>query len=110
MGRFRKEPEEEIPESRPATTPEEQENRMISLAVELAEKQLRDGTAATPLINHYLRLATVKERKEVEKLALETELLKARTDQIGSAARSDQMYEKAINAFREYSGSTEVID
>ena len=110
MGRPRKQTEEAVPELRPATTAEEQENRMISLAVSLAEKQLRDGTATTPVISHYLRLATVKEKRELEKLSLENELLKARTEQIGSSARSEQLYEQAINAFRKYSGADEILD
>ena len=93
-----------------ARTVEERQDQAINLAYELAEKQLRDGTATTPVISHYLRLATVKEKRELEKLSLENELLKARTEQIGSSARSEQLYEQAINAFRKYSGADEIMD
>lgn len=89
----------------PARTPEEQENRMISLAVNLAEKQLLDGTASPTTINHFLKLATVREQREQEKLMLETKLLEARTEQIGSQAKSEAMYKEAIEAFRVYSGN-----
>lgn len=89
----------------PARTPEEQENRMISLAVGLAEKQLKDGTASPTIINHYLKLATTKEQHELEKVKLENQLLKARTEQISSQARSETMYKEAIEAFRVYSGN-----
>lgn len=89
----------------PARTPEAQENRMISLAVGLAERQLIDGTASPTTINHFLKLATIREQREQEKLILENELLKARTEQIGSQAKSEAMYKEAIEAFRVYSGN-----
>ena len=89
----------------PARTPEEQENRLISLAVGLAEKQLLDGTASPTTVNHFLKLATVREQREQEKLVLETKLLAARTEQIGSQAKSEAMYKEAIEAFRIYSGN-----
>lgn len=104
MGRPRKQTDESIPSSRPATTPEAQENTLIALAVELAERQLREGTASTQVINHFLKLATMREAAEREKLALENQLLKAKTDQITSQARSETMYKEAIDAFRMYSG------
>lgn len=89
----------------PTRTPEAQENRMISLAVGLAERQLIDGTASPTTINHFLKLATIREQREQEKLILENELLKARTEQIGSQAKSEAMYKEAIEAFRVYSGN-----
>lgn len=109
MGSSREPEESGKPRSRPATSPEAQENRMISLAVDLAEKQLAEGTAATPVVVHYLKLATVREASEREKLKLENELLKARTDQIGSQANSEAMYSEALAAMRSYSGITEEI-
>lgn len=78
---------------------------MISLAVGLAEKQLQDGTASPTIINHYLKLATTKEQHELEKVKLENKLLLARTEQIGSQAKSEAMYKEAIEAFRVYSGN-----
>lgn len=49
---------------RPATTPEARENQLIARAVDLAEKQLMEGTASTQVIVHYLRLGSTKERIE----------------------------------------------
>lgn len=37
---------------RPALTPEARENQLISLASDLAEKQLREGTASSQVITH----------------------------------------------------------
>ena len=45
-----------------ALTPEDRESQLIAAAVNLAEKQLRDGTASPSVITHYLRLASGKER------------------------------------------------
>ena len=103
----RKKAEEPIHSLPPARTPEQQENRMISLAMGLAEKQLIDGTASPTTINHYLKLATTKEQHELEKVKLENQLLKARTEQIGSQAKSEAMYKEAIEAFKHYSGNAE---
>ena len=43
---------------RPALTPEARENQLIALAVNLAEKQLREGTASSQVITHYLKKST----------------------------------------------------
>lgn len=94
-----------------ASTPKQRENQMISLAVDLAEKQLREGTASAQVITHYLRLATEKERLEREMLEKRTELMSAKTESIKSAQRMEELYSDALNAMRLYSGnsSEEVI-
>lgn len=88
----------------PATTPEARENQLIALAVDVAERQLQDGTAAAQVITHYLKLGTTREKLEQEKLARENELLKARSDSIASAQRVEELYTKALNAMRSYAG------
>lgn len=92
---------------RPAKTPEARENHLISLAVDLAEKQLEDGTAKATTINHFLELATVKKQLELEKLKKETELLEAKTESIESARRTESIYKEALDAFMRYSGNKE---
>lgn len=96
--------------SRPALTPEARENQMIALAVDAAEEQLRNGTASSQVITHYLKLATVKSRLEIEKLKSENELLKAKTKSLESAEHQEQMYKEAIEAMRRYSGHGEPED
>ena len=86
----------------PAKTFEARENQMIALAVNLAEKQLSEGTASAQVITHYLKLASTTERLEKEKLAIENELLKAKTDALRSAKKVDEMYSKALDAMRTY--------
>ena len=93
-----------FPPEEPALTPEARENQLISMAERLAEKQLREGTASSQIIVHYLRLATVKEQLEREKIRYETELLKAKKDSVESGIRSEEVYANAIKAFQSYRG------
>ena len=67
---------------RPPVSLEAQENLMISLAVQCAEKQLRDGTASSQVITHYLKLGSSKERIEKEILEKQKELIEAKTKNI----------------------------
>lgn len=106
MAGRRKEPVDERPvrRSRPATTVEARENQLIAKAIDLAERQLEDGTASAQVITHYLKLGTQREALEREKLSRENALLKSRTDQIAASARIETMYAEALSAMRAYSG------
>lgn len=94
---------------RPAKTPEARENHLISLAVDLAERQLREGTAKATTINHFLDLATAKKQLELEKIKRENALLEAKTESIESARRTETLYKEALDAFMRYSGHKEDI-
>lgn len=83
---------------------------MISLAIDLAEQQLRDGTASSQIISHYLKLGSTKERLEKEILEKQKELIVAKTSHIHSQERNEQMFVEAIEAMRRYSGSGGVDD
>lgn len=89
---------------RPATTPEGRENQLISLAVDLAERQLIAGTASSQVITHLLKLASTREKLEQQKLQRENLLLSAKVDQIASAKRIEELYDKAIAVMRVYTG------
>lgn len=89
---------------RPASTPEAREMQLISLAVDLAEQQLRDGTASSQVITHYLKASSTKDRLEKEILELQKELVKAKTESYKSAQRSEELYREAIEAMKVYSG------
>lgn len=90
---------------RPATSLESKENQMILLAMDLAEKQLAEGTASSQVITHYLKLGTTRERLEKEKLERENELLRAKTENLESAKRVEELYANAIDAMKIYKGS-----
>ena len=107
MPRVRSLNQEPKKKSRPALTAEGREKQMISLAIDCAEKQLREGTASSQVITHYLKLASTKNLLEMEKLKKENELLKAKTEAIKSAKSQEELYAKAIAAIRRYSGAGE---
>lgn len=89
----------------PAISSEARQNQMILLAIDLAEKQLRDGTASAQVITHYLKLATAKEKTELEILKKQGELLDAKAEALRAQATQDEDYKRALEAFRIYSGN-----
>lgn len=93
----------------PAKTPEAMENHLISLAVELAEKRIRDGTASAQEIVHFLKLGSSRERLEQERLAGENKLLIAKAEAMGDIKRSEALYQEALNAMRAYSGQAPMV-
>lgn len=95
---------------RPALTPEARENQLISLASDLAEKQLREGTASSQVITHYLKLGSTKEKIEKEILEKQKELIEAKTQSLQSAKRIEELYAKALDAMRSYSGNGDYDD
>ena len=95
---------------RPALTPEARENQLISLAVDLAEQQLMDGTASSQVITHFLKLASSKEKLEKEKLQNENTLLKTKVEALQSTQRIEELYADAIKAMSLYRGEGSVED
>ena len=91
----------------PATTPEWRENQMIAAAIDLAEQQIRDGTASSQVITHYLKLGTSRERLEQKRLEHENALLQAKAEAYAAGSRTEEMLERALKAFKSYSGQAE---
>jgi hypothetical protein len=102
--RRRTEPDPKTSRRKPATTPEGRENQLVALATDLAEKQLREGTASAQVISHYLKLGSTREQLEQERLANENELLRVKVDTMASAKRVEELYRAALDAMRSYSG------
>lgn len=97
-------PQPEPSRRRAATTPEGREKQLIGLAVDLAERQLRDGTASAQVISHYLKASSSRERLEQERLAMEVELLEAKRNSMAEASKIVELYEEATRAMRGYQG------
>src|SRR5258708_5424140 len=110
IAKAKKEPESDHPKPPTATTPEARENQLISLAVSLAEEQLRKGTASSQVITHYLKLGTTRETLEQEKIRGENQLLRAKVESLASQGRIEEMYTKALRAMRTYMGSPDAED
>lgn len=96
--------------TRPAIDPDARENQLIALAVDLVEQRLRNGTASSQETTHFLKLGSSKARLEQEKLKLENELTKAKTESIHSQQHAEEMFDKAIEAMKKYSGNGSVVD
>lgn len=96
---------------RPAHTVEQRENQLISLAYDLAEKQLMDGTAAAQVTTQFLKMGSTRERLEQERLKQDNLLLAAKIEAMARNERMEEMYAEALNAMRSYSGNEiEVYD
>jgi len=91
--------------SRPtARTPDERENQLVEYATDLAEQQLRDGTASAMVITHYLKLGSSRERLEQERLRGEIYISKVKAEHIASEMRTEQLMREALDAMRNYQG------
>jgi hypothetical protein len=90
----------------PGKTIESRENQLISAAVELAAKQIRSGTASSQVITHFLKLGSTTAALEKVKLENENLLLKAKTEQLQSQKRIEDLYANALSAMRNYSGQS----
>lgn len=89
----------------PARTPEARENQMVALAVELAEKQLMNGTASSQVITHFLKIGSTKEKIEKEILLKQKDLISAKTEAIQSGKDVKELYKEALKAMQLYSGN-----
>ena len=89
---------------RPALSPEARANQLVALAYDLAEKQLREGTASSQVITEFLKLGSHKAELEREKLQRENELLRVKAEKIQSEERSEELFNRAIKAMQRYSG------
>ena len=86
----------------PPRSPEARERRLMNAALDLAEKQILDGTASSQVITHFLKLSSSREQLEQERLARENEFLKIRAEALAAAQRQDELYSEAIRAFKSY--------
>ncbi len=99
-----KPPEEGRRPRKPATTPDEREAQLVSLAYDVAEEQLRGGVASSQVITQMLKLGSSRERLEQERLTHENELTKVKIEAMEAATRMEELYGEAIKAMSRYQG------
>lgn len=99
--------QEEFVSQLTASTPEGRENEMIMLAYQEVERRIRDHTATSQELCHFLKMGSEKERLEREKLEVEMELQRVRADSIESGKHMEELYNNAIAAMKLYSGVEE---
>lgn len=110
MASRRKNSDEGSTGRRPATTPEAREHEMVSIAMALAEKQIKAGTASSQVITHFLKAGSLREQLEQERISHENELLRVKKEALESQQRVEEMYVKALDAMRTYSGQAPAQD
>lgn len=89
---------------RPATSPEEREKQLQSMAYDVAEEQLRVGKASSQLITLLIKGGGAQGALELEKLRNENRLLNARIDGLHAAEKLEASIEEALLAFKTYTG------
>lgn len=95
---------------RPSLSPEAEENQLVALAMMRAKQQLLDGTASSQVITHFLKVGSTKEKLEKEILDKKMDLMEAKTEQLKSAKRIEELYANALEAMRNYSGQSKKDD
>jgi proline dehydrogenase len=88
----------------PARTPDERENQLVEAATDLAEKQLREGSASAQVITHYLKLGSSRERLEQERLRGEIYVAQVKAEHMASEMRTEELMRQALDAMKNYSG------
>ena len=87
-----------------ATSMEARENELISLAYDAAEKRIREGTATSQEIVHFLKLGSSTDRLQKELMESEMKLKDAKIQALESADHLEKIYSDAIEAMKRYSG------
>lgn len=89
---------------RPATTPEAREQELASAAYDLAEEQIRAGTASSQVVTHFLKMGSTRERLEQQRIAMQNDLDRVKMEAIRDQARIEELYVVAIQAMKSYAG------
>jgi hypothetical protein len=77
---------------------------LVSLAYNLVAKRIRQGTATSQEVTHFLKLGSTREALEQERLRHENELTSVKIAALESQKVVEELYREALNAMRSYSG------
>ena len=91
----------------PAATEKARTNQLVSLARDVSEERLRNGTASAQELVHFLKAGSPTAKLERQILEKQKELLVAKTSAIESQKRVEELYANALSAMRAYSGEPE---
>lgn len=94
----------------PATTIEGRNDQLIAAAFDLVERRLHDGTASAQETVHFLRMGTINQRLQEEKIRRENLVLEARVEELKNRSSGEELLAKALEAFKGYTGQTNVED
>ena len=88
----------------PPRSEEELEKLCIGEATDMALEQLRNRTASSQIITHFLKRGSLKEQAELEKTRQEIEVLKAKKKVMESEEERTKKYQEVIDAITSYLG------
>lgn len=83
---------------------EDRENVCIRLAMDLAERRLREGTASAQEVTHFLKLGSTKERMERQLLEKQIAYTSAKTAAMVNPSMEEEKYNEVLEALKEYGG------
>src|SRR3954454_802461 len=95
---------------RTATSAYERELQLSDAAFDLAEEQIRNGTASSQVITAAMKFGSTRERLEQERMRHEVELMEVKKEQLEGQKKVEELYVNALEAMRGYSGLTSVPD
>lgn len=95
---------------RAATSPEQREMQLADAAYDLAEEQIRSGTASSQVITHFLKAGSSRERLEHERMRHEIELMEVKKEHAHQQGRIEELFTEAISAMRGYQGLSQGHD
>lgn len=75
--------------------------------MDLVEQRIHQGTASAQETVHFLRLGSVRNQLEQDKIRQENLVLQTRVKEMESRKSGEGLYAKALAAFRGYSGQDE---
>lgn len=91
----------------PALTDEAREKQLICMAYDLAEQRMRDGTASSQEVVHFLRMGSQRDRLEKEIMGEQKKLVTAKAGAYQSARNLETMISDAMEMFKLYNGKGE---
>lgn len=91
--------------ARPAVTPQERESQLQSLAYQLLEQRLIDGSATAQETLFFAKAGSQREALEQQRIQHENLLLATKAEKMAQDNRQEQLLADALNAFRAYSGN-----
>lgn len=88
-----------------ARTPEAREQELASIAYDVAEEQMRNGTASSQVLTHFLKMGSTRERLEQMRMEHEIELMEVKKESIANQQKVEELFTAAIDAMRSYTGT-----
>jgi hypothetical protein len=90
---------------RPAANPAEREAQLITLAYDLVEQRLIEGTATSQETTTFIKMGSGREALERLRLENENLLMSAKREQMEALGRVEEKIDAAMDAMRRYSGN-----